>query len=157
MSQSDKVKDSTRDMLLSSSPPNFVNFNTKAFSSNSQSVRNLEEKFNDMDVTNTAEKRAQGGDEGVERSRRISPPQPYQQYQNEPFVIGVAGGTASGKTTVCSEIIQRLSNQRVVIIAQDSFYRGLTKVSRASHFFSPGLGAPFSPAPALLLPVLVLC
>ena len=46
--------------------------------------------------------------------------------RNEPFLIGVAGGTASGKTTVCDQIIQRLKDQRVALIAQDSFYRGLT-------------------------------
>lgn len=137
MSQSEKVKDSHGDMLMSSSPPNFVNFNTKAFSSNSKSVRSLEERFSEVDVTNTAEKRAQGADEagsagGTDASTKDSPPQRYHEYTNEPFVIGVAGGTASGKTTVCSEIIQRLSNQRVVIIAQDSFYRGLTKEEEAN-------------------------
>ena len=45
----------------------------------------------------------------------------------EPFLIGVAGGTASGKTTVCDHIIQRLSNQRVSLLALDCFYRGLTQ------------------------------
>ncbi|KAL8551331.1 hypothetical protein ACS0TY_000424 [Phlomoides rotata] len=44
----------------------------------------------------------------------------------QPFVIGVSGGTASGKTTVCDMIIQQLHDQRVVLINQDSFYRGLT-------------------------------
>ena len=29
-------------------------------------------------------------------------------HRNEPFFIGVAGGTASGKTTVCDQIMQRL-------------------------------------------------
>eukprot|EP01028_Stygiella_incarcerata_P003701 TRINITY_DN176_c1_g1_i1.p1 TRINITY_DN176_c1_g1~~TRINITY_DN176_c1_g1_i1.p1 ORF type:complete len:224 (+),score=68.68 TRINITY_DN176_c1_g1_i1:135-806(+) len=43
-----------------------------------------------------------------------------------PFIIGVAGGTASGKTTVCREILDRLSDRRVVLIALDSFYRELT-------------------------------
>ncbi len=42
------------------------------------------------------------------------------------FVIGVAGGTASGKTTVCEMIMQRLNDQCVVMLSQDSFYRGLT-------------------------------
>uniref|UniRef100_A0A1I8BB19 uridine/cytidine kinase n=1 Tax=Meloidogyne hapla TaxID=6305 RepID=A0A1I8BB19_MELHA len=46
-----------------------------------------------------------------------------------PFIIGVAGGTASGKSTVCSRIIDRLSlnggQKRVVAISQDSFYRDL--------------------------------
>ena len=47
-------------------------------------------------------------------------------YANS-FVIGVAGGTASGKTTVCDYIMQRLREQCVVILSQDSFYRGLTE------------------------------
>ncbi|KAK2661632.1 hypothetical protein Ddye_000206 [Dipteronia dyeriana] len=40
----------------------------------------------------------------------------------QPFVIGVAGGTASGKTTVCNMIISQLHDQRVVLVNQDSFY-----------------------------------
>ncbi|XP_058752099.1 uridine/cytidine kinase UKL1, chloroplastic-like isoform X1 [Vicia villosa] len=43
------------------------------------------------------------------------------------FLIGVSGGTASGKTTVCDMIIQQLQDHRVVLVNQDSFYRGLTK------------------------------
>lgn len=43
-----------------------------------------------------------------------------------PFFIGVAGGTASGKTTVCDRIMQRLHDQCIVLIHQDSFYRALT-------------------------------
>jgi len=46
------------------------------------------------------------------------------------FIIGVAGGTASGKTTVCKCIIESLSennmNNRIVILSQDSFYKPLT-------------------------------
>lgn len=49
------------------------------------------------------------------------------QPQGEPFFIGVAGGTASGKTTVCERIIHNLADHRVVLISQDSFYRGLTE------------------------------
>lgn len=40
----------------------------------------------------------------------------------QPFIIGVAGGTASGKTTVCNMIISQLHDQRVLLINQDSFY-----------------------------------
>ncbi|CAN1134008.1 Uridine kinase-like protein 4 [Linum perenne] len=36
----------------------------------------------------------------------------------QPFVIGVAGGAASGKTTVCDMIIQQLHDQRVVLVNQ---------------------------------------
>ncbi|CDP16619.1 unnamed protein product [Coffea canephora] len=43
-----------------------------------------------------------------------------------PFIIGVAGGTASGKTTVCNMIISQLHDQRVVLVHQDSFYHSLS-------------------------------
>ena len=35
------------------------------------------------------------------------------------FLIGVAGGTASGKTTVCDQIMQRLHDSCVVMLSQD--------------------------------------
>ncbi|KVH89225.1 Phosphoribulokinase/uridine kinase [Cynara cardunculus var. scolymus] len=38
----------------------------------------------------------------------------------------VAGGAASGKTTVCDMIIEQLHDQRVVLVNQDSFYHKLT-------------------------------
>jgi len=46
-----------------------------------------------------------------------------------PFIIGVAGGTASGKTSVCNLIVNRLGidNHRVAIISQDCFYKSLTE------------------------------
>ncbi|XP_021315801.1 uridine kinase-like protein 3 isoform X2 [Sorghum bicolor] len=44
----------------------------------------------------------------------------------EPFVIGVAGGASSGKSTVCKMIIDQLRDQRVVVVTQESFYYGLT-------------------------------
>ncbi|VIO88937.1 Uncharacterized protein BM_BM1677 [Brugia malayi] len=46
-----------------------------------------------------------------------------------PFIIGVAGGTASGKSSVCSRIMEKLGKaheRRVVTISQDSFYRSLS-------------------------------
>eukprot|EP01128_Nolandella_sp_AFSM9_P004340 TRINITY_DN1927_c0_g1_i1.p2 TRINITY_DN1927_c0_g1~~TRINITY_DN1927_c0_g1_i1.p2 ORF type:complete len:277 (+),score=55.35 TRINITY_DN1927_c0_g1_i1:25-831(+) len=55
-----------------------------------------------------------------------------------PFLIGVCGGTASGKTTVCEAILNQLRNQRVAIISLDSFYKSLTKeqieLAHASNF-----------------------
>ncbi|KAG8492761.1 hypothetical protein CXB51_010457 [Gossypium anomalum] len=50
-----------------------------------------------------------------------------ENMHNQPFLIGVAGGAASGKTTVCDMIIQQLHDQRVVLVNQDSFYHKLTK------------------------------
>lgn len=49
-----------------------------------------------------------------------------QRLQSEAFVIAVAGGTASGKTTVCNLIMQRLHDQVVAMLPQDAFYRDLT-------------------------------
>lgn len=43
-----------------------------------------------------------------------------------PLLIGVAGGTASGKTTVCHKIKESLADDRVAIISMDNFYRALT-------------------------------
>lgn len=43
--------------------------------------------------------------------------------RRQPFIIGVAGGTASGKTTVCDRIMHRLQDQSVVMLSQVSRYR----------------------------------
>jgi len=40
-----------------------------------------------------------------------------------PMVVGVAGGTGSGKTTVIQEIVKTLGSQDVVVIAHDSYYK----------------------------------
>ncbi len=39
------------------------------------------------------------------------------------LVIGIAGGTGSGKTTVVREITKILSDSEVVVIPQDSYYK----------------------------------
>ncbi|MBL8957409.1 MAG: uridine kinase [Myxococcaceae bacterium] len=41
------------------------------------------------------------------------------------LVVGIAGGTASGKTTVARKIHEALSPSRIVLIDQDSYYRDL--------------------------------
>ncbi|XP_077308761.1 uridine-cytidine kinase 2 isoform X4 [Lithobates pipiens] len=59
---------------------------------------------------------------------------PNHSPQNgPPFLIGVSGGTASGKSSVCSKIVQLLGQnevdhhqKQVVMLSQDSFYRILT-------------------------------
>ena len=42
------------------------------------------------------------------------------------LVIGVAGGTGSGKTSVTQKIVQHLDISEVVVIAQDSYYRDIS-------------------------------
>lgn len=43
----------------------------------------------------------------------------------EPIIIGVAGGTGSGKTTVASRILDRVGAEHVTYIAHDAYYRDL--------------------------------
>ena len=39
------------------------------------------------------------------------------------LIIGIAGGTGSGKTTVVNQIINELPDEEVTIISQDSYYK----------------------------------
>ncbi len=46
------------------------------------------------------------------------------------LVIGIAGGSGSGKSTVVKEIIKRVpSNEKVVVIPQDSYYKDQSHLS----------------------------
>lgn len=40
-----------------------------------------------------------------------------------PFIIGIAGGTGSGKTTVVRKVVENLPKNEVAIIPQDSYYK----------------------------------
>lgn len=44
------------------------------------------------------------------------------------FIIGIAGGTGSGKTTVVRKLTERLSKGEVVVIPQDSYYKDSSHV-----------------------------
>src|SRR5229473_2810052 len=46
-----------------------------------------------------------------------------------PLVVGIAGGTCSGKTTVARKIHEALSECRVAFLDQDSYYRDLSELS----------------------------
>lgn len=39
------------------------------------------------------------------------------------LLLGITGGTGSGKTTVVNQIINELTNQEVTVISQDSYYK----------------------------------
>lgn len=45
-----------------------------------------------------------------------------------PVVIGIAGGTASGKTLVSRRIFETLGSDQVAVIKQDSYYRDLSEL-----------------------------
>ncbi len=42
-----------------------------------------------------------------------------------PLTIGIAGGTASGKTTVARRLVERLAGNAVAFLDQDAYYRDL--------------------------------
>ena len=45
------------------------------------------------------------------------------------LIIGIAGGTGSGKTTVVSQIIEELPESEVCVISQDSYYKDTSHLS----------------------------
>jgi uridine kinase len=46
-----------------------------------------------------------------------------------PVIVGVAGGTASGKTTISEAILDRVGRERVAFIQHDSYYRNISHLS----------------------------
>src|SRR5499427_3854737 len=44
------------------------------------------------------------------------------------ILIGIAGGSGSGKTLVARTIVRELGSKRVVVIDQDSYYRNLEQI-----------------------------
>ena len=88
----------------------------------------------------------------TENQQHSSQTMPEKVKRRAPFLIGVAGGTASGKSTVCEKIMENLRQinqenveRHVVHISQDSFYRELKqaeKVRAAKGLFNfdhPGI------------------
>jgi len=45
---------------------------------------------------------------------------------NRPLVIGIAGGSGSGKTTVAQEILNRVGPDRIAYLQHDSYYKDLS-------------------------------
>ncbi len=45
------------------------------------------------------------------------------------LIIGIAGGTGSGKTTVVRQIMDELKNEEVDVISQDSYYQDTSHLS----------------------------
>ena len=41
----------------------------------------------------------------------------------KPLVIGIAGGSGSGKTTISREIRKKLPHDRILVVTQDSYYK----------------------------------
>lgn len=39
------------------------------------------------------------------------------------LIVGIAGGTGSGKTTVVKKVMERFPNYEVIVIPQDAYYK----------------------------------
>jgi len=50
-----------------------------------------------------------------------------------PLVIGIAGGTGSGKTTVANVILKRVGAHRIAYVPHDAYYRNFTDLPKAQR------------------------
>lgn len=67
---------------------------------------------------------------------KIAEPEPLLELlaadpRLRPCVLGVAGGTGSGKTTVARAILEAVSRERIAFVEQDSYYRDVEWNSEA--------------------------
>lgn len=51
-----------------------------------------------------------------------------QVITDKPLILGVAGGSGSGKTTVVSKIIASIGEDQVLLLQHDSYYRDLSHI-----------------------------
>lgn len=56
-----------------------------------------------------------------------------EQQHRRPIVIGVTGGSGSGKTTVSKAIYNQLSGQSLLILQQDSYYNDQNDMTMAER------------------------
>lgn len=49
------------------------------------------------------------------------------------LIIGIAGGTGSGKTTVARSVIERLGSSKVTFISQDNYYKDHSHLSMSER------------------------
>ncbi len=51
----------------------------------------------------------------------------------DPLVIGIAGGSGSGKTTVAQTILQRVGADQIAFLQHDSYYKDLSMLPPVQH------------------------
>src|SRR6266436_7024745 len=75
-------------------------------------------------------RRARGGadPDHAPRSLTLRASASYLAPMRPRILIGIAGGSGSGKTLVARTIVRELGSDRVVIIDQDSYYKNLEAI-----------------------------
>ena len=56
-----------------------------------------------------------------------------EQIPTKPLVIGIAGGSGSGKTTVANEILNKVGAHRIAFLPHDAYYRELSHLPLAQR------------------------
>ncbi|MGL5314239.1 MAG: uridine kinase [Peptostreptococcaceae bacterium] len=49
--------------------------------------------------------------------------------KKRPLIIGITGGTGSGKSSVCKSIIENIPQENIAILEQDAYYKDQTHLS----------------------------
>ena len=55
------------------------------------------------------------------------------ETKKRPLIIGVTGGSGSGKTTVSQAIYDELAGKSIMIIAQDTYYNDQAQMTMAQR------------------------
>jgi uridine kinase len=63
---------------------------------------------------------------GADRADRIA-------GRRGPLLIGIAGGTGSGKTTIATKLVEALPAGRALLLQQDAYYRDLSHLTPAQR------------------------
>jgi uridine kinase len=50
------------------------------------------------------------------------------QEQKSPIIIGIAGGTGSGKTTVANVVLSRVGTSSIALVPHDAYYKDLNEL-----------------------------
>jgi uridine kinase len=64
------------------------------------------------------------------------------QEQKSPIIIGIAGGTGSGKTTVANVVLSRVGTSSIALVPHDAYYKDLNELPETQreqvNFDHPG-------------------
>ena len=56
-----------------------------------------------------------------------------ETIKSKPIVIGIAGGSGSGKTTIAESVVDIVGAEHVALIPHDAYYRDLTHLTFAQR------------------------